>query len=487
MMLLKLKKQSNDTHFFRGCAYRNSQLELIRYFCILYRGNNTWLLSILNYIMDYTTTLSHFNIEALNEMQMASVEAIPKPNDVILISPTGTGKTLAFLLPLLQLLKPGKATVQVLIVVPTRELAQQIEQVFKKMSTGFKVNCCYGGHAVKIEKNNLMYPPAVLIGTPGRIAYHIGNENISLKEVHTLILDEFDKSLEAGFDEEMSYIIGELAGLQKRILTSATDLNEIPAFVGLRKPVELNFSRPKNVVAPSLKLKLVRAVGMEKLDALLLLIGRLSHESKIIFCNHRDAVDRISEQLHELGVEHGFYHGGLEQIDREKTLIKLRNGSTKLLVTTDLAARGLDIPEIEAIIHYQLPVTEDIMIHRNGRTARMNANGTAYFLLEEKDHLPPFLKVTPENFPLPGKFTKPKPCEWKTLYIAAGKKDKINKMDVVGMLLQKGKLLKEELGKIEVLDHSAYAAIKSYKIEATIALIRHEKIKNRKIKMEIAS
>jgi ATP-independent RNA helicase DbpA len=332
-----------------------------------------------------------------------------------------------------------------------------------------------------------MHPPAVLIGTPGRIAYHIGNNHIAVNEIHTLILDEFDKSLEAGFDEEMSYIIGELMGLQKRILTSATDLLEIPSFVGLRTPVEINYSRTKNISSTSLQIKVVKAVGMEKSDALLLLIGKLGEQSKIVFCNHRDAVDRISAHLTEFGVEHGFYHGGLEQMDREKTLIKLRNGSTKLLITTDLAARGLDIPEIEAIIHYQLPATEDIMIHRNGRTARMNATGTAYFLLEEKDHLPPFLKIVPENFPLPAKFVQPKPSEWKTLYIAAGKKDKINKMDVVGMLLQKGKLAKEELGKIEVLDYSAYAAVKRYKIEGVIALIRNEKIKNRKIKMEVAS
>jgi superfamily II DNA/RNA helicase len=165
----------------------------------------------------------------------------------------------------------------------------------------------------------------------------------------------------------------------------------------------------------------------------------------------------------------------------------LRNGSIQLLLTTDLAARGLDIPEIEAIIHYQLPTTEDVMIHRNGRTARMNANGTAYFLLEEKDYLPPFLKVTPEIETLPDKFIQPKMTEWKTLYIAAGKKDKINKMDIVGMLLQKGGLQKEELGKIEVLDHSAYAAIKSNRILKTLENIGNEKIKGRKIRMEISS
>ena len=437
--------------------------------------------------MDINTILSNFKIETLNEMQLAALVAIPKPNDVVLISPTGTGKTLAFLLPMLPLIKMDSQRVQVLIVVPTRELAQQIENVFKQMSTGIKINCCYGGHAVKIEKNNLQHPPAILIGTPGRIAYHIGNKNFETSAIHTLILDEFDKSLEAGFDEEMSYIIGELKGLYKRVLTSATALNEIPAFVGIKNKVEVNFSVAKSKPNPSLQIKVVRATGMEKLDALMLLISKLGHQSKIVFCNHRDAVDRISEQLLELGVEHGFYHGGLDQMEREKTLIKLRNGSTRLLITTDLAARGLDIPEIEAIIHYQLPTTEDIMIHRNGRTARMNAEGTAYFMLEEKDHQPKFLHVIPGNMPLPLKFKLPLAPEWKTLYIAAGKKDKINKMDVVGMLLQKGKLAKEDLGKIEVLDHATYAAVKRNKINATVAIIRNEKIKNRKIKMEVAN
>ncbi|NVO03922.1 MAG: DbpA RNA binding domain-containing protein, partial [Bacteroidetes bacterium] len=203
--------------------------------------------------------------------------------------------------------------------------------------------------------------------------------------------------------------------------------------------------------------------------------------------NHRDAVDRISAQLKIHKVDHGFYHGGLEQIDREKMLIKLRNGSINILITTDLAARGLDIPEIETIIHYQLPPTEDVMTHRNGRTARMNALGTAYFLLDVKDYLPKFLESTPEEEVLPKTFVSPKPCEWKTLFIAAGKKDKINKMDIVGMLLQKGGIKKEELGKIEVLDHSAYAAVKSDKILKLLQLVREEKLKNRKIRMEIAS
>ena len=437
--------------------------------------------------MNYTSILSHFNITELNEMQKATSEAIPKLNDVVLVSPTGSGKTLAFLLPITQLLKFDKVGVQVLIVVPSRELAIQIEQVFKQMSTVYKINCCYGGHSVRIEENNFQHPPAVLVGTPGRIAHHLRRKNLNVDDTHTLILDEFDKSLEFGFKDEMEYIIVQCKHLTKRILTSATALKDIPAFVGLKNSVELNYTTEHKELKSSLVVKAVRVEGDDKLEALMLLLGKINAKSVIVFCNHREAVNRISEQLSIYKVDHGFYHGGLEQIDREKTLIKLRNGSINLLITTDLAARGLDIPEIEAVIHYQFPATEDVMIHRNGRTARMNAEGTSYFLLDINDHLPKFMDIVPVEETLPKQLILPAPCEWKTLYIGAGKKDKINKMDIVGMLLQKGQLQKDELGKIEVLDHSAYVAVKSSKILKTLQLIKEEKIKNRKIKMEISS
>ena len=420
-------------------------------------------------------------------MQEAAIDAITKPEDVILISPTGSGKTLAFLLPLLNLLRQDVREVQVLILVPSRELALQIEQVFKLMGTEFKISCCYGGHSVSVEKNNLLQAPAVLVGTPGRIAHHMDHKHVSTDKISVLILDEFDKSLDAGFEQEMSFIISQLKNVQKRVLTSATSLKEIPAFVGLKKTNRLDFTGTHQQGKTGLTIKSVTATGIDKMDALLLLIGKLGSKSKIIFCNHRDAVERISEQLKKLKIAHGIYHGGLDQIDREKVLIKLKNGSINLLVSTDLASRGLDIPEIEAIIHYQLPTTEEVMIHRNGRTARMNASGTAYFLLKETDHLPPFLKVIPEIELLPEKLSIPQASEWQTLYIAAGKKDKVNKMDIVGMLLKKGGLQKEELGKIEVLDYSAYAAIKSDKIRRTLQLIQNERIKNKKVKFEIST
>jgi superfamily II DNA/RNA helicase len=427
--------------------------------------------------------LTNLKIAELNEMQHAALNAAKK-GDMILLAPTGSGKTLGFLLPLLSLLDTAVPTVQALILVPSRELALQIEQVFKTIASGFKVNCCYGGHPVKIERNNLSQPPAVLIGTPGRIGHHLRRESFSTDTIHTLILDEFDKSLEFGFQEDMTYIIRQLPNLKKRMLTSATKMQEIPSFTGIRNPAEVDFLE-NATNAPDIKLKAVISPAADKLDTLFSLICTIGDKATLVFCNHREAVDRISDLLWNRGIVHDVFHGGMEQEDRERALIKFRNGSHRLLITTDLASRGLDIPEIEFVVHYQLPHTREAFLHRNGRTARMHAKGTSYLILTEDEKL---------NYPdqqlemeaLPEKPVLPKPSPWATLYIAAGKKDKINKVDIVGLLLQKGELAKDDLGLIEVLDHSSYAAVKRNRIERLVQLISKEKIKNKKVKIEVS-
>jgi superfamily II DNA/RNA helicase len=427
--------------------------------------------------------LENLKIGTLNEMQHAALNAAAK-SDMILLSPTGSGKTLGFLLPVLGLLDAHVSSVQVLILVPSRELALQIEQVFRTMGSGFKVSCCYGGHATKIEKNNLLQPPAVLIGTPGRIAYHLRHENFTTEAIHTLILDEFDKALEFGFQQDMAAIIGQLPHLKKRILTSATKMEEIPDFTGVSHPVVINFLDNQTNI-PDLKLKAVISPAADKLDTLFSLICKIGNKATLVFCNHREAVDRISDLLWGRGIIHDLFHGGMEQEDRERALLKFRNGSHSLLITTDLASRGLDIPEIEYVIHYQLPHNEEAFLHRNGRTARMHAKGTSYLILTEDEKLK-YLAQKPEVEILPTTIVLPELTPWVTLYIAGGKKDKINKVDIVGLLLQKGKLAKEDLGLIEVLDHSSYAAVKRGKVEHTVQLIKSEKIKNKKVKIEIS-
>ena len=427
--------------------------------------------------------LQNLKIQALNPMQQAAIEAA-KNGDVILLSPTGSGKTLAFLLPLLGLLNTEIIGVQALVLVPSRELALQIEQVFRSLASGFKVNCCYGGHALKIELNSLSQPPAVLIGTPGRIAHHIRRETFGTENVNTLILDEFDKSLEFGFQEDMAYIIRNLPNVKKRILTSATRMDDIPGFTGIRNPVKLNYLSNAAIV-PNLKQKAVISEPANRLNALFALLCKISDKPTLVFCNHREAVDRISDVLYDAGLPHDIFHGGMEQDDRERALLKFRNGSHHILITTDLASRGLDIPEIEHVVHYQLPHNYEAFTHRNGRTARMHAKGTSYLMLDAGEK-PAYLGEMPEEEKLPDKPQLPALSRWATVYIAAGKKDKINKVDIVGLLLKKGELAKEDLGLIEVLDHSSYAAVKRNLIEHTVALVSNEKIKGRKIRIAIS-
>ncbi len=428
--------------------------------------------------------LENLKFGSLNEIQNAMISTDLKANNIVLLAPTGSGKTVAFLLPLLHQLDPKTTGIQVLILVPSRELALQIEQVFRSMGSGFKVNCCYGGHPMKTERNNFTEPPAVLIGTPGRIAAHLRRSSFDPESIHLLVLDEFDKSLEMGFSDEMSFIINLLPKIKKRILTSATQAIEIPEFSGVKNPVTLNYLTEENL--PDVVIKAVRATENDKLEILIKLICHLGHEPTLVFCNHREAVDRISEILTEEGVIHDTFHGGLEQDERERALLKFRNGSHQILITTDLASRGLDIPEIKNIIHYQGAGTEEGFIHRNGRTARMNARGTAWLVLAEQESVPNFLTITPKFVELPQMIRLPEAPQWITLYIGAGKKDKISKTDIVGFLIQKGNLEKEEIGLITILDNASFVAINRGKARKTIEAIKDEKIKNQKVRIAIS-
>ena len=427
--------------------------------------------------------LKNLKIASLNEMQRVAINSASN-TDTVILSPTGSGKTIAFLIPVLSRLDDAKTGIQAMILVPSRELALQIEQVFKAMGTGFKVNCFYGGHPVKTERNNLIEAPAVLIGTPGRIAYHIRHENFNPNAIHTIVLDEFDKALEFGFEEDMAFIISRLKNVGRRILTSATKMTEIPSFTGLGKSAEVNFLSDSNSL-PDLVIKSVVSDAADKLEALFSLICKIGNRSTLVFCNHREAVDRISALLWNMGLDHGVFHGGMEQEDREKALLKFRNGSYRFLITTDLASRGLDIPEIEFVVHYQLPHNEEAFLHRNGRTARMHSSGTAYVILTE-DEKPSFLKDKTVIEVLPEKDIVPENTSWATLYLGAGRKDKINKIDIVGLLMKKGKLEKDELGLIEVQDYASYAGVSRKKIANLVKLLKNEKIKNKKIKIEIS-
>lgn len=420
-------------------------------------------------------------------MQEKSREAIEKHREIILISPTGSGKTLAYLLMVLRHYKPVAGNTYALIVTPTRELALQTEKVFKQMGIGLKVTLCYGGHKREIEENNLLEAPAFIIGTPGRIGDHIRRKNIRVKDIQCLVLDEFDKSLEMGFLDEMEFMVSSLPNLETKILTSATPAAQIPEFLKIEKPETLDFSEMEK---PGLELELRKVVAthVDKLETLFSLLCTLGSRMTIIFLNHRDAVERTSNFLSEKGITNVFYHGGMEQREREVALCKFRNGSSDFLVTTDLASRGLDIPHIRYIIHYHLPESEDAFLHRNGRTARVEASGTAILLLGPEESLPDFIKNKEaiSDLKLSPDAEVPDKPQWSTLFFGAGRKDKLNKIDIVGFLIQKGNLRKEDIGLIEVKDFYAFAAIRRSRMNYLLSLIQKEKIKNKKIKIAVA-
>lgn len=418
-------------------------------------------------------------------MQQAALKAIQPGKDVVLLSPTGSGKTLGFLLPLLQMLDGSTAGVQALIVTPSRELTMQIGEVFRKMQTGHKVVVAYGGHAMKVERNNLLEPPALIVGTPGRIADHLKRNTFNADSIKILVLDEFDKSLELGFKEEMKFIVSSLNALKTRVLTSATSLDEIPDFVGVNHPERLDFTEG----TPLLKLNFsaLRAADQDKLELLFHLLCTLGNEPSLVFCNHREAVERISELLTEKGLVHGVYHGGLDQEQRELALIRFRNGTHHILLTTDLASRGLDIPEIMHVIHYQLPASVSVLTHRNGRTARMHASGTAWLLLAASDYVPAFIETPPSFVELPEECDLPEPTPWETIYLSLGRKDKVSKGDIAGFLMQQGQLPSEAVGKIEVLDYMAFAAVKRSLSTKLLRKIKGQPLKKKSVRVEPAS
>jgi len=432
-----------------------------------------------NIIKDQQDILAKLNIYELNPMQEEAIAVIDATPNTMLLSPTGTGKTLAFLLPILKTLDPACTDVQVLILVPSRELAIQIEQVVRSMGSGFKVNAVYGGRPMSKDKIEIKHIPAILIGTPGRISDHFNNDRFSKASIKTLVLDEFDKSLEVGFEEEMRGIINQLPHINKRILTSATKGVEIPGFVRLDRPTIINYL--KENTASKLSVKIVVSPSKSKLQTLLELLLHIGYQPGIVFCNLRYSVEQVSAFLEKNKISHACFSGGMEQRDRERSLIKFRNGTCQVLIATDLAARGIDIPEMKHIIHYELPNSLEEFTHRNGRTARVNSKGTAYVLHWEKEQLPEFIKKSKgedisKKAPFKAQF-------WETLFISGGRKDKISKGDIAGMFFKQGDLNKDQLGAIELKQDCAFVAVPLTVADELIEKLNNTRLKKKKIRV----
>ena len=415
----------------------------------------------------------------LNVMQEATAGAILHTNkDVVVMSPTGSGKTYAYLLPLIQRLDASSDELQAVVLVPGRELALQSANVLKDLGSGLRCMALYGGRPTMEEHRVLRdVKPQIVVATPGRLNDHLDKLNINAETIKWLVIDEFDKCLEFGFQDEMMSILSKLPNIERRILLSATKSDSIPKFVSLGRTIHLDYRIEEENIPDRIRLYTVTSNEKDKLESLKKLLLSLGDKSSIVFLNYRDAVERTAAFLKENGFTISWFHGGLDQRKREAALYKFSNGSAPILVSTDLASRGLDIPDVDNIIHYHFPETEDSYVHRVGRTARWDKEGRTFFILGPDEHLPEYVNNDYEEYQLPVSLPKPALPRMGTIYIGKGKKDKISKMDIVGFLCKKGGLNSSDIGKIDIKDRFTYIAIVSKKIKKTIFLTKGEKIK----------
>ena len=432
-----------------------------------------------NSIKEQQDILEKLKIYTLNPMQEEALETITNNANTILLSPTGTGKTLAFLLPIIEQLDPECAEVQALIVVPSRELALQIEQVIRNMGSGYKANAIYGGRAISKDKIELKHTPAILIGTPGRLSDHFEQARFTTKYIKTLVIDEYDICFEVGADGDMRNIISHIPNITKRILTSATQGTTIPSYFRMDNAVTINTISAKP--SPKLMVKTIQSPSKNKHNTLLALLHHLGSDPGIVFCNKKDSIEDLSRFLDKKEIAHTCFHAGMEQRERERALIQLRNGSVSVLVASDLASRGLDIPEMKYIIHFEIPDAYDAYIHRNGRTARVNSKGTAYLIRGEREVFPEFIeKSQVVKIPTTG---ERKANFWTTLFISGGRKDKISKGDIAGLFFKQGEINKDQLGVIELKQDCAFVAVPVSVADDLVEKLNNTRLKKKKVRV----
>lgn len=423
-------------------------------------------------------------IEELNPMQKKMMEQASESKDIILLSPTGSGKTLAFILPVLKLLRPSTGRVQVVVIAPSRELVIQIAKIINSIAPDFKVTSLYGGHKVEDEVNSLGAGTDIIVATPGRLLDHINRRNIDVLPTRILVLDEFDKSLELGFEKEMKKIVDRLKNVSRIILTSATNADVLPDFLSLTNPVTINYLEDNSKLKSRMRVHRVDSDENDKLKTLASLLDEIAKEKdggrSIIFVNHRESAERVAQFLRKAGYPAVLYHGALDQQQRETAVATFNNGTYPILVATDLAARGLDIENVKSIIHYHQALTPETYTHRNGRTARVDKEGDIYVLIGPKEDVKEFTEFDDTKY-VSGEYSRnPEQSGFDTLRFSAGKKEKLSKGDIVGFLVKEGGADGKRLGKIDVYDHYSLAAVPADETNKILDNIKGKKIKGEK-------
>ena len=437
--------------------------------------------------LEYTT---------LTAIQAQALPAILQGRDLIAQAPTGSGKTAAFGLGLLHAIDAGSLRTQALVLCPTRELADQVGKQLRKLATGIanlKLSVLCGGIPLAPQLASLAHAPHVVVGTPGRVLELVQKDALDLRGVRTLVLDEADRMLDMGFEEPIRALVKRTPKERQSLLFSATFPDSIRSLATamLREPLEVSVdggAQPATIAAHFFDAEPARRAP--QLAALLL---EFRPDSAVVFCNMRRDTEEVVGSLAHYGFTALALHGDMEQRDREEVLVRFSNRSCTVLVASDVAARGLDIDDIGAVINYELPTDADTYLHRVGRTGRAGRKGLALSLVAASERNRASLIEERQGQPirferidaLAGKPSGVPQAAMATLRIDAGRTDKLRPGDIVGALTGDAGLHKDSVGKIDVFATRSYVAIARNHAKHALTQLRAGKIKGRKFRVNL--
>jgi ATP-independent RNA helicase DbpA len=448
---------------------------------------------------DLLAVIRELGFEKLTPIQSESIPLLLQGKDLIGQSKTGSGKTAAFALPILQNIKTDQRQrdIQALILCPTRELSAQVAREMRKLARrhiGLQVLVLSGGQPLRPQMEALNKGVHIVVGTPGRILDVIGRGRMDMSRVATLVLDEADTMLDMGFQEDIEAIMAEVPGTRQTIFFSATFPDAIKSLTKkyLHNPARVVIEDAPETV-PMIAQIAYETEPSEKVGTLLRVLQQHEPTSALVFCNLKVTVAELAETLKEGGVSCASLHGDLEQFERDQVMALFRNGSTRVLIATDVAARGLDIKNLDMVVNFDLPYQPEVYVHRIGRTGRAGESGVAVSLISEQDNskLGEIEQVTGfiierktlgfKNQHGLSKNSIHREAPMQTLSISGGRKDKLRPGDILGALTgEAGGLKSENIGKIEIHDRIAYVAVSSEIAATALHRLREGRIKGQK-------
>jgi len=447
------------------------------------------------------SVVKELGYEKLTPIQEQSIPLLLEGRDLIGQSQTGSGKTAAFSLPILEKIQKEPRALQAIVLCPTRELCAQVVREMRKLGrkhAGLQVLSVAGGESFYPQAKALQKGVYIVVGTPGRVLDHLGRGTMDLSNVATVVLDEADRMLDMGFQAEMENILGQLAPEHQTILFSATFPQSIEALSRRyqRDAVRVTIEE-EHADAPSIRQMAIGAEPEQKLQTLCWLLGQYEHESAIVFCNFKRSVAELERSLSQAGASVDCLHGDLEQFDRDRVMARFRNQSARILIATDVAARGIDVADLDLVVNYELPNGPDTYVHRIGRTGRAGKLGLALSLVSgrEKSKIAQIEDTTGVEIErlnrtsscdetiahLSQNFVRP--AKMHTILISGGRKDKVRPGDILGALTgEAGGLNSSDIGKIEIHDRLAYVAVTREKSESAAQSLNDGRIKGRKFR-----